>query len=650
MPKPIDPKKITHFDELLIREGVNTTTAAIRSGVSKSWAYERVRQMKLEGKLASRQHYKQMQMAGPVAYPALTAEAKRAWDDFGYFRRRYFGNISEPWQIQAAERMIAALESDDREFFVLNCPPGAGKTFLLGDFAMWATVRNRRIRGLIGSGNQAKATKMLGRMRGEFERTIPWRGEDRKVELGLACNAEATLTEDFGIFKPLDKADPWRSDALSVVQKNFQLSAEKEHTWAAYGLDVDYLGDRIDLIIWDDAVVPKDLTTLEKIEAQRQNFDTIAESRLEPSGALFLVGQRIGANDLYAHCLDKIILPDDDDELDELEAMSEDERAEHSDRYDRKYKHIVFPAHDEENCQQQHDRTSPPWPEGCLLSPRRLPWKGPEGLRNLRHTNADSYEIWYQQKDTNPSDVLVKHAWVNGGTDPDTGTLHFPAYDKTRCVRELPKGLVGPLFSIAVVDPSPTRFWGIEWWVVAPNAANQMFLMDLEKKKLRADEVLEWDANKGQFTGLMEEWQTRSQQLGWPIKYWIVENNGAQRFLLQYEFVRRWCSTHSTNIRPHTTTSRKSDPDYGVYTLREFWRHGKVRLPQGDEESRLKSLKLADECMRYPHGWTDDLVMAMWFLTSHLDELTVEGIQQTRLSRPSWVSEIPDARRMFAVR
>lgn len=646
MPKPLDPKKITLFDELVIREGANTKAAAVRAGVSLSWAYERVSDLREQGLLASKRHYAAMAAGGPIAYEKLSAEAKRGWNDFEYFRRRYLGHISEPWQVEAGLTIVKAIESPDREYLVINMPPGAGKTTLLHDVAAWATVRNRGLRGLMGSGTQAKATKMLGRLRRTFERTMPARAEQRQIELGLACDAEATLTEDYGLFKPLDKAEPWRSDALVVVQPHFEITSEKEHSWVAYGLDVDYLGDRIDFAIWDDAVVPRDILTQEKIETQRLNFDTISETRLEPGGALFLVGQRIGANDLYRHCLDKIRLPDSDEELDALEAMSDAELADAHARMDRKYQHVVYPAHIEAKCNDDHSRGATAYPDGCLLSPQRLPWRE---LRSLKHNDPTTYAVWYQQEDTNTADVLVKKVWVTGGTDPETQTLHYPAYDKTRRLCELPKGIDGPLFSIATVDPSPTRFWGIQWWIVAPKASNQIFLMDLHKAKMRADEVLEWNANEGRFTGLMEQWQTRSEELGWPIKTWVIENNGAQRFLLQYEFVRRWCAEHLTNILPHSTARNKSDPEYGVYTLREFWRHGRVRLPAGDENSRLQSLKLADECQRFPHGWTDDLVMAMWFLTSHLSELTVPPSDGSHLARPSWVSDIPDARRLMVV-
>lgn len=642
--KRITPRQKTRLEQM-VGKGVTIREAADRAGVSHAWAYEYMR-------ARSRDVHERDQakhdagLQGPIPYEQLKPEAKAAWDDFEYFRRRYFGHLSRPWMIEAADTIIQMVASPNREFGVLNEPPGAGKTTLVHDVAAWLTVRNRGLRGLMGSATQNKAEKMLGRLRRNLERTIPARAEEDMQRLGLACDAQATLAGDFGLFRPPDKTEPWRSDAIMVVQYDFELVTEKEHTWTAYGLDVDYLGDRINLALWDDATVPKDLTTLEKIEAKRRNFDTIAESRIEPGGAFFLIGQRIGANDLYRHALDKPVVPDDDDELETLEALSEAEREQAYLEMPRKYRHIVFKAHDDTNCKNLHKPKDPAWPTGCLLDPVRLPWRE---LRTLKHNDPSIYQVWYQQEDTDTQDTLVKKVWVSGGTDPETGTLHWGCWDNDRGLCELPKNLRGRKFSIAVVDPSPTRYWGIQWYVAVPEADGQVFLLDLFKGKLRADEFLEWRENTGEYVGLMHDWQQRSIRLGWPITHWVIERNGAQRFLLQYDFIRRWTAANRTSIVPHDTHSNKHDPDYGVYTLREPWRTGRIRLPGRGADARLASMKLVDEAQRYPHGWTDDQVMAQWFLFSHLPYLARPTSDEHRLTRPSFVASLPDARPLAAV-
>jgi hypothetical protein len=174
--------------------------------------------------------------------------------------------------------------------------------------------------------------------------------------------------------------------------------------------------------------------------------------------------------------------------------------------------------------------------------------------------------------------------------------------------------------------------------------------MDIpSKRRFRADEFLEWRTNEGRFVGLAEEWQQRSVDLGLPIRHWIIEHNGAQRFLLQYEFVRRWIAQHGTNIIPHTTAVNKNDPKLGVWTIREPWRTGRVRLPRKSEAARLASLKLVDEVTRYPQGAADDQVMSMWFGVTRLPQISIRPEQDdVVLERPSWATSI-DARHLVAL-
>jgi superfamily II DNA or RNA helicase len=48
-----------------------------------------------------------------------------------------------PWQREAAEKVAALLSTDEKEYVVLNMPPGSGKTTMLHDVAAWMTVRDR---------------------------------------------------------------------------------------------------------------------------------------------------------------------------------------------------------------------------------------------------------------------------------------------------------------------------------------------------------------------------------------------------------------------------------------------------------------------------------------------------------------------------
>ena len=117
----------------------------------------------------------------------------------------------------------------------------------------------------------------------------------------------------------------------------------------------------------------------------------------------------------------------------------------------RKYHHISYKAHYEENCEQDHKPDAAPWPEGCLLYPRRLPWRK---LRHIKAQTPDRFEVLYQQSDVNPASVLVDPLWVSGGVGKD-GVDYVGCWDNDRDLWEIPQGVSGDLFVVATADPSP---------------------------------------------------------------------------------------------------------------------------------------------------------------------------------------------------
>jgi hypothetical protein len=155
-----------------------------------------------------------------------------------------------------------------------------------------------------------------------------------------------------------------------------------------------------------------------------------------------------------------------------------------------------------------------------------------------------------------------------------------------------------------------------------------------------APDFLDWNANAGRFFGVMEEWQERSVEIGYPISHWVVEINAAQRFLLQYDHVRRWQRQHNVQIVGHSTHKNKTDPDFGVQTVKNLYRFGQVRLPGGRFSGRIAALKLVDEVTRYPQTTTDDCLMAQWFLEHQLANgglMRMTDYEPVVLRRPSWM-------------
>jgi hypothetical protein len=349
-----------------------------------------------------RDQKEQNKLEGPKSYDRLSAEAQRALEDFDYFRRRYFGRISTPWQNEAGVALVELLESPDKEYVVMNMPPGSGKTTLIHDLVCWIICRNRSVRLLIGSATQNLAQNMLMRIRRSLERTIPEIADDALKSRGLAVDAETTMALDFGRFKPLER-DLWTKEAFIVMQPDETGAiSEKEPTLSAYGMDSGFIGGRFDGCFWDDLVDPRKIRSAEQKENLQDWYQDVAESRLEPAGMLALIGQRLAADDLYRFALDMEQPLDDEEEL--LDSgLSETEVA--ALRNDKKYKHLLYKAHYEDKCNAlNHKRTSEPYPNGCLLDPRRLGWRD---ISNLMANRGERFAVVYQQEDLDPSEVPV---------------------------------------------------------------------------------------------------------------------------------------------------------------------------------------------------------------------------------------------------
>lgn len=565
-------------------------------------------------------------------YTQLNTAAKRAWNDFEAFRRRYFGHISMPWHVQAGNKIIELLATPQKEFLIINCPPGSGKsTLMTHDIPVWAVTRDRTLRCMIGTGAESTGADYLRRIKTTLERTIPVEAAPDDEVLGLACDARSTLVADYGRYRP-EGASYWSQDKLVVAQRGGVPAHQKEASFAAYGRGSQFLGGRFNLVIWDDVVTDTNSRTPAQQAELARWWRTTAESRLEPGGLLVLMGQRMSAHDLYRHALDikdiTAVLDLEEDDID-------------MEKLPRKYHHVVFKAHYDEKCAgggtkgPGHDPLkAKPWPDGCLLDPVRLTYRD---LMVAKHTDARSYACVYQQEDTDPGSVLVDPQWINGGIDPINGTMYPGCWDKDRACGQFPDNLAGDCWTVATADPSVANFWGCFLWVYQ-GATKYMHLVDIRRKRMEAPELLDWNHANQRFTGLLEEWWQMSNDVGRPLTHAIVEVNAAQRFLLQYEHAKRWSSLRGVDIVGHYTGAQnKSDPKLGVGALAPEYRHGRVRLP-GAPLTRTQIVPLYNEVTRYPDSATTDCTMAQWFLLWNTARLFPERPSEPyRFNRPSWL-------------
>jgi hypothetical protein len=459
------------------------------------------------------------------------------------------------------------------------------------------------------------ASKYSGRIRRTLERVRPLEG------------AAGVLAQDYGRFKP-ELQDIWRQDEFVVLAHDDEPIEDKEPTVSAFGMETEFLGTRANFVVWDDLVTNKTMATPEKVEKLQTWWETEGETRLEPGGLLLLQGQRMGPEDLYNYALQQHVADDYEDGTDHPVD-------------DTRYNHIIFPAHFEDRCTQDHGKDAKPFPEGCLLDPIRLPWRGKNGLATIIKNKESKFRVQYQQEDVDPDSVLVKKVWVDGGKDTD-GIVYSGCWDDGRDVAGIPKNLEGPLYSIATADPSPTKYWSVQWWLYQPSTGLRYFL-DMYRGTMDSPDFLDWVQGTNTYIGIMNDWQIRSESMGYPITHWIVENNAAQRFLLQYDFIKRWSRQHRTQIIGHSTYGKnKLDDNFGVQMLKNIYRLGLCRFP-GAGRGHITALPLITEVTRYPEGSTDDCLMAQWFFEYWLPTLARPVASSKKLSRPSWVRNVVNA-------
>jgi hypothetical protein len=589
----------------LVAQGVSVAEASRQAGFSDRTGWRLTRGYTSGSDHAARNRAEEL--PAPRSWEELSPEAQEALRNFNFFSRRYLARRPSAWRLQAAEALVQALlDKTDRTFIVMNTFPGAGKSTLIQDAATWiqcgggsldpAFGRAQRI--MFGHASMTPATQYVSNLRRILELRRPFYDKDQALE------AEGVLALDFGRFKPNAREGEeslWTRERFLVAQMGDRDVYAQEPTVQAASRESGFLGNRVDLGLWDDLANSRNASNPEIAEALDQWFVNEAESRIEPGGVLALVGQRLSAIDVYRHRLD-------------AEWLDEDGTSR------PRYEQITFPAHRDELCLgEKHE----PWDggtTGCITDAARLNWRG-----ILQAQSNPNYRTLYQQEDVDPGRVLVLPVWLEGGRD----YLGFDAvgcYDAERDWGEWPTG-VGTLVSVLCVDPSVSGWWAIELWGVQPEPPQYRYLVEGHRVKLRAGDFLDFDPEARLFVGLLEDVFQRTRAADHPLQVLVVEQNAAHKYLQQTEAFRRWKDSRHVAFLPHTTGINKISEDFGIAALVPMsYRSGLKRLPRkpGGSPHGLNYLKnKVKELTTFPHSQTDDLVLSDWFLEHGLQRGTI---------------------------
>jgi hypothetical protein len=601
--------------------------------------------------------------------------AKEAYKNFGYYRIRYFGRRHILWQIEMAQILMAWMELGRKAYEagdevsagdtikgIVNTPPGGGKTTTIThDFPAWLICRNRDIRIALGARTSPQSERYVRRLRSTLERNVLlnaefgrfkpedpelWRRNEFVVDgvTGHAASLPYKLSlagfdpEDPRVMEHVrDPEDPIH-EILESLDAVFMIG-EKEPTVTALSQELGFLGGRYDLNIWDDLCDKNNSRTPDQREGLVEWWFAEAESRCEPGGLVALVGTRFGRYDLYNHC--KGLTYQTEDDIDEtlgnvasgsmtaeqIATIREDlerELVESGKPYGelttagktelRKSRPIYFyhrfPAHDDKRCPDPSSLRNKDH-INCVLDPQRFNYLY---LLKQKAANARKYELTYQQLDETTEENLVQMVWLTGGQDSD-GFICPGCYDYSRRLLQIPQYLKPEnCVSVGTVDPSAQNWWSIQWWLWDAETDTD-YLINLMRARLSAGAFLDYDMTKRAFSGIQDQWQLKSIEMGWPIKLWIMEQSAAQRYLFQHRWVQEWMKVRGTAILGHETNRNKADPEYGVETIGPRYKRGNVSLPfdQSDPRTRVVIGEFVKELTEWPDGLTEDMVMGQWF-------------------------------------
>jgi predicted phage terminase large subunit-like protein len=197
--------------------------------------------------------------------------ARRSLIDFG---RRTIPEFQSPRHLQHIANLLEAVERGDLRRLLITVHPGSGKSVLLQAFATWYLGRNPRRRIIAASAGAELAERNSRASRSLFtESAWPF-----PVALSKATTAQNRweTTEGGGLF--------------------------------AVGVGGGITGWRANLLLLDD--LQNDSLSVGERESLWQWFREILMPRLEPNGAVVLVQQRWGEDDIPGRIMESAEAPD----------------------------------------------------------------------------------------------------------------------------------------------------------------------------------------------------------------------------------------------------------------------------------------------------------------------------------------------------
>ena len=566
----------------------------------------------------------------PKAFSDLSDVGKRALESFELFGQVFFALRVPAWWRITAEALVSDVMSPEETQRLVHAASGSGKTTMLETLVLWLIsgggsldpAYGRSLRVMFAGPTLAKAIRSVDRLRRIVDDPRPF--YDFKQRRG----AEHSLLEVFGRYRPSpsegDDESAWRQDSFTVAQLAEHGLFAKDPTLVAYSIGASPLSSRLDLAIVDDPALMRTIGDEDLVEKFRAEF----ESRVEPEGALFVVGQRLHAADLYGSL--------------GSQTWTDDDGVDHP-----AYATISFPAHRDDACNGQHvewDGT-----DACLLDAVRLPW-----TKLLKEQAKPTYGAVYQQDPQATSDLgIADRSWIFGGVD-SFGVEAIGCVDRDRAFWEsaLVSGRPATYVSVDLAEggkQSNSSWTAIELWTLDVETKVRYLLYGVRgrwttSELLRHEESVSilggpttGRSDHGGFSGVLEDVVRQSASIGSRVSALVIEANSA-RGLIDHEDFQEWLRSRWTDLTLITPTTgvNRNDPVSGVNALlANSYRNGTARWPYqaGGSVDALDYLKVKARELTHPRPHTQDTVMSEWIGAISMDEIILAGSRS--VTRPT---------------
>jgi hypothetical protein len=579
-------RKLAQRVQALTVEGLSIRLIHQRLGISERYVSE-LRKLAEENGVGEVRYYPEARPLSAITDPEVLACLENTPEGLERFFNRYSGHILAPHSkrfVQAAYHYAGPCSTCEKQApyqlegrltcdrhahdgltllagvelvglwkpLVLICvPPDHAKTSVFSVFmSLWRTARNRNIRILLVSDTADMSIELAG-------------------EIAANMEGNELLIQDLGRLRPEGGNVPWQPGKGNLRVEGSTLT--RGFNIRSRGAGQQVLGFRADVVIVDDLCNPENQETHERRAKLASWFANVVLSRLEPDGPCIVIGTRQHLHDLYAELAGKTVVEGDR----ESESL---------------WEHINFPA----VADPLTGEASLDFENGVALWPEKWPLAALK--RRYASLGSSAFARTYQQQPFGPEEQLVREEWIEGSdydSDPRRGCL-----DRDRIAGPIPK--LSDAVRVVSLDPTQTQYAGI---VVA-----DVDIVDLTNFSAT---VLELVKKKLDVRGTIAELD-RLCAIYRPT--WLVFEINLARHLRENPEFLALKTRYGVRMKEHSTQRNKADPQLGIESVAIDFELGRIRLPYGDVESRSQTIALKAEATQYPHGRSDDLLMALWFV------------------------------------